>query len=386
MGITFNGKELVSQGYELIKLADEAELGLSQLKLLNAYLAKIDPRRPSTSVVKFSVRDYAELIGIPYKNIDLAALDENLKALSTVSVTCKAERVSSIHVSAFEYTGLSREDAERGRAPMIVIKCSEIGAHLFFDLAKSRYLKYRLAYVTGMKCGYSYPLYLYLLENKYKKSPVVLKLSELRKILKCKKKYEPNRDFFKKVLSPAIDEINTLTNMTCTIEKIPNQQDRRQIEAVAFYVSLKDHEELEERNDLANEEMEEIIKSVAAKAEEKVLTDLGQAEPENSLIPEQMPLPMIADKIEGEDESETEDSWQQLFRSIFDKCKFTLSVEERDMVIAEAQMATYFTEADMYDYIRSIVLRTNLKKSLPSPMKYMIGIIKSEEAEKRGWQ
>ena len=121
MGITFNGKELVSQGYELIKLADEAELGLSQLKLLNAYLAKIDPRRPSTSVVKFSVRDYAKLIGIPYKNIDLAALDENLKALATVSVTCKAERVSSIHVSAFEYTGLSREDAERSRAPMIVI-------------------------------------------------------------------------------------------------------------------------------------------------------------------------------------------------------------------------------------------------------------------------
>ena len=56
-----------------------------------------------------------------------------------------------------------------------------------------------------------------------------------------------------------------------------------------------------------------------------------------------------------------------------------MTLEERDLVIAKAQSSTSFTTTDLYDYLREIVLKANLKKNLPYPMRYMIKIIESEE-------
>ena len=348
----FTGKELVSQGHELTELVNRA-------KLLNAYLAKINPLIPSTEPVQFTVREFANLIGLPYKSINLKTLEKQLGALSRISMKCSTEKMPVFFTPAFQYVALVKADEKQ----TVVIQCSQTGSALFFNLANSGYIKYTLQNISRMKRESTYNLYTYLVRNNYKRV-IKISIDDLRKILDCEDKYPEQRRFLDKIFTAAIEEINEKTDLNCSVTKTKDPNDARSVIGVEITVSKKSNA-LNEADDKGpfidlNDAGEKLVRETAP--------DAFESSSENSTFDE---------------DSDGEESWQELYRSVFDKCKFNLTPEERDLVIAKAQSSTAYTTTDLYDYLREIVLKANLKKNLPYPMRYMIKIIESEEEERK---
>ena len=84
-------KPLVSLGIPLLRLTEEADMNLAPLKLLNMYLAAINPNNIQTAPVRITVREYAKAIGVPYHNISLSTLEEHLRVLTSLQIVIKQE-------------------------------------------------------------------------------------------------------------------------------------------------------------------------------------------------------------------------------------------------------------------------------------------------------
>ena len=353
-------KPLVSQGIPLLELSDEAGLGLSAYKLLNMYLAAIDPTNRATAAVTFTVKEYADALGIPYKNVSLRELDKHLKALLSLQISQYSEEGRQlIRIAAFSYAMVRPIKIGGKQVQAITIRCQDLASHLFFDLASRRYLKYRLRYVVRMTQLNSYKLYMYLLSNQFRGS-FAEPVSNLRKALHFESKYRDTRNLLR-VLQEAVAEINEKTDITCQIETIADKADKRKIGKIKFSVLSKTSSaalpERESEGLAAEHSAADVTQDVVSGAMDTM------ASLEQMIIQEEQQREIRQSELVG------------LLHQAFDECRHHTTYDEQEDIIQQARVKTGKTGNDLFDYLRLVVSKANLKKTLKNPHSYLIGII-----------
>lgn len=208
-----------------------------ELRLLETYLSRINPRDPESGTVRFALAEYSALMDLP----DLRA--EQVKPYlkhfveSSVVIPIDPENRKRTQFAVFplfcEGACLYDEDL---RQYVISISCNPKLQDVFFNLAESRYIRYRLRYTKDMKSQYSIRLY-GMLRDWLNKGEYTVPIGQLREDLGAlEKSYLAFKEFRKWVLDPAVSEINGLSDLKVTYTKIKKG---RSVTDICFKIKLK---------------------------------------------------------------------------------------------------------------------------------------------------
>ena len=122
------------------------------------------------------------------------------------------------------------------RQYVISISCNPKLQDVFFNLAESRYIRYRLRYTKDMKSQYSIRLY-GMLRDWLPKGAYTVPIDRLRDELGATdSSYKRLDNFTRRALDPAVKEINGLSDLKVTYTKIKKG---RSVTDICFKIKLK---------------------------------------------------------------------------------------------------------------------------------------------------
>lgn len=208
------------------------DYGVGELKILDTYLSRINARDPASSMVTFSKKEYAELMGLD-PDIRTSQLKGYTSRLLSNVVTIDLPDHGFVQYPLFSEAKCYL-DKEVGQV-MINIECNEKLKDAFFGIAQNGYIKYQLKNIIALGSQYSMRLYPWL-----KDRPMgwTVELEELRKMLGATAvSYKNFKDFNKHVLQKAVKEINNVTDLLVSTD---NVKKGRSVVAVKFRVTQKE--------------------------------------------------------------------------------------------------------------------------------------------------
>ena len=218
-----------------------------ELKILDTYLSRINPRKPESSLVSFTKKEYAELMGLD-SDIRTEQLKTYTGGLLSNVVTIDLPERGYVQYPLFSEAKCYRDD-KTGQVT-IEVDCNHKLKEAFFDIAQNGYVRYQLKNIISLKSQYSVRLY-----PKLKDRPFgwTVQVSELREMLGATAaSYDVFKDFNKHVLQKAVKEINEITDITVETENI---RKGRSVVAIKFKVEEKKQILLDkEQADLYEEE------------------------------------------------------------------------------------------------------------------------------------
>ncbi len=202
-----------------------------ELKILDTYLSRIDPRKPESSLVTFTKKEYAELMGLD-SDIRTEQLKSYTGGLLSNVVTIDLPEKGYVQYPLFSEAKCYLD--EKSGQVTIEVDCNQKLKPAFFDIARNGYVRYQLKNIISLKSQYSVRLY-----PKLKDRPFGWKVSvaELREMLGATAaSYDVFKDFNKHVLQKAVKEINEITDIMVTTENI---RKGRSVESIQFTVTEK---------------------------------------------------------------------------------------------------------------------------------------------------
>jgi hypothetical protein len=204
-----------------------------ELKILDTYLSRINPRNPDSSLVKFTKKEYAELMGL-----DADLRTEQLKGY-TSGLLSNVVTIDTPDKGYVQYPLFSEAkcflDEETGQVT-IEVDCNHKLKSTFFDIAKSGYVRYQLKNIISLKSQYSMRLYPKLKDKQ--KYGWTVSVEDLRKELDATAaSYDSFKAFNRAVLQKAINEINEITDINVTAENI---RKGRFVTAIRFTIEEKE--------------------------------------------------------------------------------------------------------------------------------------------------
>lgn len=218
--MALNENYTIQKSIPLLSELRNSKLSLFELKLIEVYLSKIDSHKPQKRTVIFSKAELQNVFG---KMLDVPNLRKSLATIRDLKVseilingTLNTERV----INLFEMSELTYNEND---VQEITLTCSESAMRYIFDIEELRYLRYKLRNVVQLTSKYSYHLFLYLIQNKFKTTWNV-SVTELIDLLKSP--YDDYTNFNKHILKPCVKEINSKTNLKCDYTTIRRGLDR----------------------------------------------------------------------------------------------------------------------------------------------------------------
>lgn len=155
-----------------------SDMTLAQFKILDTYLSRINSHEPEKRVVQFEKGEIEKLLGVTkISQKDLEARIDGLGRLVPVEVEPGKFRKVALFEEAYG------EADERGIWKMH-LECTAKAMKYVFNVEKIGYLRYKLRCVTSLTSRYTYVLFLYLEQNRFRKSWDI-DVDELRRILNC---------------------------------------------------------------------------------------------------------------------------------------------------------------------------------------------------------
>ena len=225
-----NEKHIVEKSKALV-WAQLQDYGIGELKILDTYLSRINARDPNSSLVTFTKKEYATLMGID-PNIRTSQLKTYTKKLLSNVVTMDLPEEGYVQYPLFSKAEC-RYDQKQNQV-LITIKCHEELKAAFFDITKDGYIKYQLRNVIALRSQYSIRLYTMLKANPF---GWTVKVEELReKLCATSATYDEFKRFNNMVLKKAVDEINEITDIDVKAE---NVKQGRSVVAIKFSVQQK---------------------------------------------------------------------------------------------------------------------------------------------------
>jgi hypothetical protein len=283
---TLDENNLVEKSKSLV-WAKFKDYTAGELKLLETYLSRINARDPESTRVVFSLREYADLMGVPDLRADQVKpytqhLLGNVVSIPTGENKGKLHKNDYTQFTLFTMADCSYSDEEKRF--LIKISCNPELKNVFFSLSEDGYIKYRLRYTLKMGRQYSILLYGLLRDMIYKQGGWQIKLDALRDQLSAtEKSYQDYRAFCRRVLNPAIEEINEVSDIQASFTKITKG---RKVVAIHFFASFKPSLKQQEREAAFAEKLDfaaimpEIELHAAAVIAEKVQKDIQKQHPE----------------------------------------------------------------------------------------------------------
>ncbi len=205
---------IIQKSRPLLAELKQAKLSVTELKLIEIYLSKINAywelsydNSEKERTVKFSSQDLKELFK---KKIDISHIKQSLDNIHSIKVRNAFEegtKSTERTIVLFEKSELTIDD---NGISEITLTCSQSAMQYIFDIENLGFLQYKLKNVLYLKSKYSYTLFLYLLDNKFRKSWEI-DFDELRELLKTN--YTTYAEINKLILKPCLQEIKANTNL-----------------------------------------------------------------------------------------------------------------------------------------------------------------------------
>ena len=199
---------IVLRSRPLLSLGNSV-LSLYELKVLDTHLSRINSHKPDERTVVFDKGEFEELFD--YAKMKLPELKGHLYNLQSlkVDIAKNEEEIDSIVL-------FSRATANKDKYGLweVTLTCSPEAMQYFFNIESIGYLRYKLWNVLRLESRYSYLLFLYLVDNRFRKKWSV-KLSDLKIILNCQDvpSYVAYKNFRRVVLEKCKAEILEKTDI-----------------------------------------------------------------------------------------------------------------------------------------------------------------------------
>lgn len=210
-----------------------------ELRLLEVYLSRINPRDPESSLVKFTLSEYRDFLGI--KRLDVRTVKPQINHFLGNVVSIPIDKEKGTFESYTLFTKASVDIDPLTNSYMVSIGCNPELRPVFFNIAESGYVRYRLKYTSQMRSQYSIQLYSILrdwLNNG--RSSHEINLFKLRDQLGVAENLYPvYKDFRRRVLDVAATEINEVSDLRVSYEPVIVS---KKAVAVIFRVKLKSHD------------------------------------------------------------------------------------------------------------------------------------------------
>lgn len=205
------------------------DLTLPEFKILDAYLARINSHDPEKRTVKIEKGELERILGI-----SRILKDDLTKRLRHLFQVIEVKDENKCHgfkiISLFE-----KAEAEQDEEGLwqITLTCSSSAREYIFNIENIGYLRYRLKNIVNLTSRYSYVLFLYLLDNRFRKSWTI-DFSELKTLLNCNADtYKQYYRFNDLVLKKAHKEIEEKTDIRFSYEPVKKG---RSVSALIFTV------------------------------------------------------------------------------------------------------------------------------------------------------
>ena len=230
VGLGYENKLTVQKSLPLFALW-RSDLTLSEFKILDTYLSRIDSHKPEKRAIILEKGEIENALGI--QKINNQDLKLRLKHLmgNVVEVPDKDEKKGFQLVTLFEEAEAEQDDDGLWN---VKLECTQKAMKYFFNIENLGYLRYKLRCITSLTSRYTYIMFIYLEANRFRKSWEV-PLEELKKILHCENEatYNEFRFFNVKILKKAQKEMHEKTE--CQYSYFPIKRGRS-VKAIRFEV------------------------------------------------------------------------------------------------------------------------------------------------------
>ena len=228
-GLPRNQELMVVQKSNPLQTLAETSMTLPELKILDVYLSRIDSHEPDKRHVCLKKGELENLLGVTRMHREeLEKRIDNLFQVVTIQDENKPKKFTKI--ALFEKAEC--EPDENGLWQVNLI-CTVSAMEYIFNVENIGYLRYRLKNVINLTSRYSYILYLYLENNRFRKSWKI-SIEDLREVLQCKAEtYDVFKRFNDLILKKCHKEINEKTETKYTYKPI---RTGRKVSAISFTV------------------------------------------------------------------------------------------------------------------------------------------------------
>lgn len=230
VGLGYENKLTVQKSLPLFALW-RSDLTLSEFKILDTYLSRIDSHKPEKRAIILEKGEIENALGI--QKINNQDLKLRLKHLmgNVVEVPDKDKKKGFQLVTLFEEAEAEQDDDGLWN---VKLECTQKAMKYFFNIENLGYLRYKLRCITSLTSRYTYIMFIYLEANRFRKSWEV-PLEELKKILHCENEatYNEFRFFNVKILKKVQKEMHEKTE--CQYSYFPIKRGRS-VKAIRFEV------------------------------------------------------------------------------------------------------------------------------------------------------
>lgn len=230
VGLGYEDKLTVQKSLPLFALW-RSDLTLSEFKILDTYLSRIDSHKPEKRAIILEKGEIENALGI--QKINNQDLKLRLKHLmgNVVEVPDKDENKGFQLVTLFEEAEAEQDDDGLWN---VKLECTQKAMKYFFNIENLGYLRYKLRCITSLTSRYTYIMFIYLEANRFRKSWEV-SLDELKEILSCDKEetYKAFKRFNDLILKKIHKEMHEKTE--CRYSYFPVKRGRS-VKAIRFEV------------------------------------------------------------------------------------------------------------------------------------------------------
>lgn len=196
----------------------QSDITLSEFKILDIYLSRIDSHAPENRVVMFDRKDLEKILEVT--KINNKVLEERLKHLMghVVKIPDKDDNSGYRLVTLFEEANIIEDG---NGVKQIRLECTSKAMKYFFNIESLGYLKYKLRNIVNIKSRYTYIMFLYLESNRYRVTWEE-SLESLKKTLNCdtQETYKEYKYFNKMILKKIHTELQEKTTCKYTYKPI----------------------------------------------------------------------------------------------------------------------------------------------------------------------
>lgn len=208
-------RSVVQKSIPLLNLW-RSPLTLSEFKILDAYLARIDSHHPENRIVHFEKGELEDLLGV--QQIKAKELRERIDHLAVmVTIEDDGDPKRFVSIALFEKAECIQDDQGMWQVDLM---CTPSAMKYFFNIDNIGYLRYKLHAVIHLTSRYSYLLFMYLERNRFRGSWEV-KINDLRDFLGCANNYYKSfKCFNNDILKRCKKELEAKTSCRFSYETI----------------------------------------------------------------------------------------------------------------------------------------------------------------------
>lgn len=235
-------KLLVQKSHPLTALW-QSDLTLAEFKILDAYLARINSKKPEQRTVKLTKGELEEALGVT--RINKADLKQRLKNLYS-PIDLEPNNPKKIKLRAL-FEEAEAEQDEDG-IWQVQLTCTPSAMKYMFNVEELGYLRYKLRCITSLTSRYSYILFLYLEFNRFRATWEVDLNSLKRTLCATDESYSEFKIFNNRVLKKCQKELAEKTECRFTYEPIRKGRSVASIRFTLEMLSPKLEAEIQNRD------------------------------------------------------------------------------------------------------------------------------------------